>query len=680
MQNFTHVKKCTLLLFGLLLMQLSAWAQDSPIKFGKVTEEELKMKAYDKDTSAAAVVLGDYGRSYFTYNRGFKLMFERVTRIKILKKSGYEWANFVVPFYQKDADKEVVYGVKGMTYNLEDGKVVKVKMDDKAIFTEKESENWSNKKFTLPAVKEGSVIEVTYTISSDFFFNFRDWVFQYPIPVVYSEYRASIPEYFEYKNYMQGYEPMQIAESVPGMQKFTVTWSASIEGGLGGRRTPGGSETVDARNMNHRWVMKDLPAISTESYITTLGDYIAKIEFELEWIRWPHEVPKRVAGTWEKLTEEFLTNERFGLQLNRTGFFKNEITALQSVKDSLEKVNAIYNFVKKNVKWNGRSGVLATTTLRKAFDTKTGNAADINLMLVSMLREAGIEAYPVVLSTRNHGRVPQYAPLLSKFNYVVAYARAGGKEMLLDATDPYLPIGMLPKNCLNGQGWLIAKGQGTWVPLQGMSRGSEVLSADLQLSSLGVLMGKVQESSSGMAAWSLRRAVQEAGESKFLEQWTKAQSQYERKKPVMKNLDNVNQSLGVEYEIASLDNDAAQPLETIYLNPMLLRAKVENPFKHNDRKYPVDFAHPTEETYICNITIPDGYVVEEMPKSMMMSLPENGGKFTYMMQVTGNKIQVMSKLSITRPVFYAEEYSALQQFYSQVIAKHAEQIVLKKKG
>ncbi|WP_205500649.1 DUF3857 domain-containing protein [Rufibacter psychrotolerans] len=677
MPHFTFLKTRPLLVVVFFLCQFLAVGQEAPVKLGKVTEEELKMQVYAKDTSAAAVILADYGRSYFTYQEGFKVNFERIMRIKILKKTGYDWANVVVPYYQQSRSKEQVMNIKGFTYNLENGKMVKVKMDDKAIFDEKESANWFNKKFTLPAVKEGSVLEIAYTVTSDFVFFLRDWTFQHSVPVVHSEYRATIPEYFEYKQLPQGYEPYAVNEALPGTMSFTVRWSSSIEPGLKGGRSSGGSETISAKSTSHRWVMKDVPAIAPEAFITTINDYVSKIEFELEWERYPNAVPKRHAGNWTALSEELMSDERFGLQLNRTGFFKDEVAAFRSVQDTLDRLNAIYEFVKKSVKWNGKGGKYVTTSLRKAFDARNGNAADINLMLVAMLRDAGFEAHPVILSTRDNGRAP-FSPIVSRFNYVIAYVQAGNRGLLLDATDPLQPLGLLPRHCLNGSGWLVTKTGGEWVPLQSPDRTTELVSADLQVLASGALTGKVNESTSGLWALNQRHAILDAGEEKYLEKLVNSQDQLERKKPVLKNLKELQQPLGLTYDVASAGDDQAK--DVIYLNPMLLKTPEENPFKLANRKFPVDFAHAREEVYICSFTLPEGYGVEEMPKSLVLALPENGGRFTYMVQTQGNKIQVMSKVSLTKAVFYAEEYEFLRQFYTQVVAKHAEQIVLKKKG
>ncbi|MFC6996680.1 DUF3857 domain-containing protein [Rufibacter roseus] len=647
-------KSVLLLTFSLLCF--TAQGQDAPVKYGKVSDEEVKMKVYAPDTSAAAVILVDYGRSYFTYTNDFKLVYERVMRIKILKKGGYDWANVEVPYYYSNSDnKEFVSGIKATTYNWEGGKVEKVKMENKAIFEEKKSDNWYMKKFTLPAVKEGSVLDITYTVTSDFFMNFQDWTFQHSIPVAHSEYRASFPEFFDYKHYSQGYERMKISESKAG----------NMAG-------------VSASTQEYRWVMENVPAITSEAYITTINDYVSRIEFELEWIRFPGQIHRRMSPTWGGLTKGLMEEENFGGQLSKTGFFKKEVAAFETIKDTLERVNTIYNFVKDNVKWNERGGVVTSSNLRKIFEGKTGSAADINLLLVALLRDAGLEANPVIISTREHGRIPQHSPLLSKFNYVVGYMQIGGKDVLLDATDPMRPMGLLPKRCMNGQGWLVTKEGGAWVPLLSEDRTTELVNADLQVLPSGRMTGKVTTSTNGIWALNWRHSVLADGEEKFMKTLVNNQNQLERKKPVFENLKEINKPFGLQYEVASTGDEEAK--EIIYLNPMLLKGAKENPFKQIARKYPVDFGHGSEEVYMCSFTIPDGYMVEEMPKSIVVALPENGGKFTYMLQANGNKIQVLSKLTISKPIFYANEYEYLKQFYTQVVAKHAEQIVLRKKG
>ncbi|TPE43728.1 DUF3857 domain-containing protein [Pontibacter mangrovi] len=651
-----------LFVLAILLAGFSYRSVAQSFKFGKISEEELKMSTYDKDTSAAAVILSDYGYSRFEYMGELKVVFERQVRIKILKKAGYDWANVVVPFYQRGGDKERVSFIKGFTFNLENGKIQKDKLDGKSIFEEQTSEYSYAKKFTMPNVKEGSVIDVSYTVTSDFVYTLRDWEFQYSIPVAWSEYHAQIPEYFDYKFLLQGYNRLYKNENT----KETAAGSAAA--------------SPDMMNNAYVWIMKDVPALKEEKYITTLRDYQSKIEFELQRVKFPGQLPQVMTGDWDKVTSDLLTESRFGTQLNRSAFFKNEIAAVQAMyKKPEEQMQAIYNIVRNRMKWNGKNGIYATTTIRKAWDERTGTASDLNLLLTSMLLEAGLDAAPVLVSTRANGRVnTAMSPMVTKFNYVVAQVTVGENSYLLDATDPLVPLGVLPERCLNGHGRLIKKNAHGWVSLEPGASSVKLFSAYLTINDKGDITGTGRESAGGYHAVDLRRTILEEGESKYTERLAKEVGDFKLTEPKIKNLKDLSTPLDISYNISV--EGSGRSNDIIYLNPMLGRGEKENPFKLQERLYPVDFGMPIDEVYTCNFAVPEGYVVEEMPKSVAINLPEGGGRFMYMVQVQqeGKAIQVMSKVNISKPVYYAPEYPYLKEFFNQIIAKHAEQIVLKK--
>ncbi|MBB6612326.1 DUF3857 domain-containing protein [Pontibacter sp. Tf4] len=629
----------------------SAFAQDA--KFGKISDEELRMTQYPQDTAADAIVLSDIGYSRFSFAHKTQVFTERHIRIKILKKSGYDWADFAVPYYMKGADKEKVVNVRGFTYNLENGQVQKYKLEAKSMFDEQHNENWYSKKFTMPNVKVGSVIDVEYTIISDFAYNLREWEFQTTIPTLWSEYRAEIPDIFNYKFLMQGYHPLYNSDK--------------------SNKATGSTQII---NYAYTWAMKDIPALREESYITTMKDFQAKIEFELQQVRLPGQAPQTMTGNWDDVTRDLLLSERFGEQLNRSGYYKNELALLTAQhKTKEELVQAIYNHVKDRMTWNGKYHYLATNTLRKAYDTRTGSAADINLMLVAMLQEASFDANPVLVSTRSNGRPPKGSPLINKFNYVLAHVVVDGKEILLDATEPLMPFGMLPVRALNDEGHLIKRKENRWVALKPANY-SQFITTDVTFSPTGELLGKTTESAGGYYALSLRKTLAEEGEDKFAERLTREIGNYKLGKPSFGNTEKISEPFQINYDISS--GGTGQLADIIYLSPLLGHGKKQSPFKLNERQYPVDFASPIDETIITKFTIPAGYVIDEAPKGSVISLPENGGRFTFIVQQDGNMLQVMSRISINKPVFYAPEYTFLKEFYNQIIAKHAEQIVLKK--
>ncbi len=298
-------------------------------------------------------------------------------------------------------------------------------------------------------------------------------------------------------------------------------------------------------------------------------------------------------------------------------------------------------------------------------------------MLISMLREIGLNAHPVLISTRDHGMVLESSAMLQKFNYVIAQVQIEEQSILLDATDPHLKAGMLPTRCLNGNGRLISKENPRWIPIQCMEKMNRMVSMRLDLTGEGHLKGTVDESKAGYSALTTRKTILLEGNEKYAETFRKNNPHWQVSNVAVSNADKINESLGIKCEITV--NEGVQVAgDRIYFKPLLTEGKNENPFRLENRKFPVDFATPIEETFVASYTIPPGYTVEEMPKGAIVDLPEKAGRFSFMTAVNGNAIQISSKISIRKPVFFAEEYPYLKEFYNQIVSKHAEQIVLKK--
>jgi len=660
------------------LISFSAHSQKPPIKFGDVPPDQLKMTKYDKDSSASAVILADYGESSIQYTQdiGFTLNFVRLTRIKILSKEGLVWANFSIPLYHDNGKDETLSGLKAVTYNLENGKQVESKVKNDGIFKEKYSDNQDYMKVTLPNVKEGSVIEIAYKVNSDFLFNFWDWEFQSTIPVIWSEYRAMIPEYFFYDKYMQGYVSLMINEETKKSSSITITTKERGEGL--NSKTTFDNERIDYIENDFRWAVKDVPAFKAEPFMTTAKDYISKINFELSHTQYPNQPPKFYRGTWENLNDEFLKNEFFGQALQGSGFLNRIVEAVTAGMNSpSEKAAAIYSFVKQKVEWNGAYTKYAANDFKKVLDEKKGSCAEINLLLVAMLLKAGIQASPVLISTRDHGFVREQISISSQFNYVIASMKMEGKTVLLDATGRSLPMNILPERCLNGQGYIVAKeGQG-WISLTPASKSHTTTTIDLALDVEGGLKGKINFSRDGYDAQVMRKKYFSRGETDYLKDLAGSHS-WELHKSEFENVKEISEPVKETHELTIAEHTQTGG-GAIYLNPLLIHRMEENPFKAEQRLYPVDFGSPFEQLYTGKIVIPDGLVIEELPKPKVLVLPGNSAKYVYNVSHVGNFISITSQMSINRSLFSQDEYANLREFYSQVVAKQAEQVVLKKK-
>ena len=640
---------------GLLLVLIahSAFTQKSPVKFGNVPLEDLKMTTYAPDSSADAVYLVDYGEAYVTFNAANAVLnFERHLRIKILKSGGLDEADIQIPLWKQGSGEEKVISLKAITYNLENGAIVESKMSKDGIFKEKFNKNVFLQKFTLPNVKVGSIIECSYTVSSEFLTNFPNWEFQHDIPVRHSEYWALLPEFFFFEKYMQGYLAPTSYEVKPQNSSDFV---------------------VNA----HHWTFKNVPAFKEEPFMTCEDDYISKVNFALSHINFPGQPVREVMGSWEKLSKDLLESEDFGKAIRGTNSLKKKVDELLAGEtDPTKKMEILYKYVKENIEWDGTKDKYPDN-IKTALETKKGTAADINILLASMLDKAEIPVDGVLLSTRDHGFIRRSYPMEEQFNYVICRATIGDKVYLLDATDKYLPMNVLPSRCLNGEGLVISNIHYGWIKLETKAKAKTVINAELNLDNTGELKGKLSFSYDGYDAQGVRESYAKKGEKDYVKDFLGTRA-WTLEKTEFQNIGEIDKPAKHLHDLVIAEH-ATTAGDVFYLNPFVTDQVKENFFKMEKREYPVDFGSAIEKTYMAKITLPEGVNVDELPKPKVMMLPGNAARYTYNITQTGNVITAVSLLQINKSLFVQTEYPDLREFYNQLVAKQAEQIVLRKK-
>ncbi|MBF9236822.1 DUF3857 domain-containing protein [Hymenobacter sp. BT683] len=673
-------------LLGSFLISGTAWAQTvpDPIKYGQIDKADLTAAPFLGDSAAAAVVLCDYGRSRLRgKGDGLEVVFERVTRIKILKKSGYEEATVEIPLYHREGNSEKVSSLRGVTYNLVNGAVEKTKLEANGAFFEKHTANVNVQKFTLPNVREGSVIEFSYTLASDYLFNFQDWAFQRAIPVRWSEYRSSIPTFYKYNIIYQGNRPLDVNVLSTGSVSLLLDNKVSDNAGIGAGQSAG-NMTLTASTENHQWVLKNVPAFQPEPYMTTAKDYTARMDFELTGEQWPDQPYKDLTGSWDKINARLLESEDFGGRISRVGFLQEQLQGLAAQYPDLKaRAAAVRQVVMAAVRYNGNDHLYAPEPLRKAFDAHRGSSADVNLLLLAALEQVGIKAHPLLLSTRDHGRVSKEYPMLDRFNYVVALVPVPGeKDLLVDATEPVLPCGVLPERCLNRVARLVSKvpAEGRWVDLAPSQRHVHYQQIDMTLDAQGGLSGKVHEEHGGYAAADARTEIASQGEKKYLAGLQQRHEGWNLPKLTVNQAEAVDKPLSVDYEFsqAGTGQPAAGP---IYLSPLSEFGPEQNPFRRESRAFAVDFGAPQEELLVLNLTLPAGYELAETPKPAAINLPHDTGRFRYTVgSPKPGVVQLTSRLTLSNAVYPAEEYANLRELYRLLLARQSEKLIIQKKA
>lgn len=643
-------------------------SQKNITKFGKLSKPIEKLPEYAAD--APAVCLFDFGKHRIEYverAERFLLVTERHFQIKILNQEGFEHADIEIPYYENGAQREKITSLKAITYNWEGGKVIKTKLDQRKIFSEEKNEHWRRKKFAMPNVREGSVIEVHYTAESPFLFNLDRWDFQRTIPVVYNKFRVLIPEYFTYRIQEKGYLPHARYDHE------VVNISIPLANGIGG------NSNFRYRANEYTWEYKDVEAFKTEAYTTSMRNYASAIEFELAAARSLSGKEEDYSRTWESFDQELNEHRFFAGQLEKLKFLEEDMAAIKEKGfDGKEGIHAAMEFVEQRMNWNGDKGIFSKQPFDRAYREGEGNSAEVNLILVAVLRELGYDAHPVILATRKHGKVFPNTPRFADYNYLVAGVRLAEDTLLADATVKGLLPGYLPWRCLNGDFRMIVDGKGHWVNYKPpVSRQLDIING--KLSSDGKVNGSVSSSSLGYASIDLLEGYRAAGSLEALQTEMSEESDFEVTGFSIVQPDSTRKEVKSEFKF-SLDQNIEQVEDLLLLSPAFIAPMEENPFQAPERKYPVDFGYPWEETQIIQLELPEDYLIENLPETKMVKLGDGKGSFIYQVTQMGeNQLQITKKISIKETMFYAEEYKPLQQFFDLLIEKENEQIVLKKK-
>lgn len=667
------MKKITIVL--LLLSQLSLFAQD--YKFGKVSKEELEEKFYPLDSTADAAYLYKNKEVFIEYsaNEGWLLVTLIHERIKIYNKEAANYASEEIRLFKKGGTDESVNGLKAYTYNLEGGKIEKEKLLKSQIFENEVSKNWISKKFTMPKIKDGSIVEYKYRKTSPYFQYVDKIELQHNIPIKRLNVLVRIPEYFVYKTHTKGFLEMYLNESDKN-KKINYTYRSN--GGNVGTITTKYEKSIDLKYKYYEMSKDNIPAFdSKEPYISSTNQYKSSIDFELNLIRIPGTRPRYFATSWESVTKRIYKTTVFGEELKKNKYFKNDLERIVAGKTSeFEKATAIFEFVKNKIKWNGNIGKYTNVGVKKSYKENVGNVAEINLILTSMLRMAGLNANPVLVSTKVNG-VPLF-PTLSGFNYVITNVIfSDDSYILLDATELYSLPNVLPERVINWNGRIVRKdGSSSWVQLTSDKYANEENNMMIKFSNDFTASGFIRTKYYNQKALNFRKNYNHIIEENLkteLEEKNNIEivgfqilNKYKIQNPIVRNI-----KFSCEDLIEEINNK-------LYIEPMLFLTQHNNPFKLEDRKFPVDFTTPWKVKSTVSIQIPEGYKVENLPDTKAIGLPDNIGVFRYQVKQKGSKITTTCILQFNTGIISPEYYTALKGFYGQMVKKQSEKIVLVK--
>lgn len=670
------------LLFQFLSPVYSQQTATAPIepnlKYGKPSKEELSLASYAPDTTANAIYLFHQGQSDFTYHDGFQLVTEHWVRIKILKPQGVSYADVTVPYYSptdKDEGQERASEVEGCSYNIENGKCIKTPMKRESISFERVDNRYKVLKFSLPAVKEGTTIEYHYKLFSDYFAHIDNWMMQEELPILYNQYKITIPHVFIYNIELRGKDYIQVKQRQSAIHA-TERQGSSIAG-------VNQDFTVLAQETT--FTSRHLPAIrQDEPYCWCPEDYKVQISFDLQGTQFPGSEYKPYSQKWEDVDHQLLKPEhtQFGALLSFANPFREETKQVYTGDMSFEeKITAAFRILKKQLAWDGKYHIYSKE-LDKVIKKGSGSNADLNFIFISILKDFGLKAYPVVLSRRSSGILPQNFPSLQKLNtFIVAIQNMDKQEyVFLDSSMDVPAINVLPPDLCVNEARILSlqeKEDKKWVNLMALSDNKSFMKIEARAEGnlikghrLTVLYGQEAVEYQKKGAVKQDNIPADAANAGI----------DPKEKLIVTNLkvkNNENNPALVEEELDFIIQ-ADRTDDHLYINPMLFPQIKTNPFIQAERVLPVEFPYPYKFTMLCTLTLPEGYEVEELPQQQFIRAEGDKMQCRYMIQQQENTVTLNYIFTLKSFIFPSEQYSQLQEMWSKVIEKNNALIVLKK--
>lgn len=642
------------IVFIVIFIFCNAHITSQEIKFGKVTKDELLETEYLNDKSASAAILYKKRNTYLTSTNGVnELVTEIHERIKIYKKEGFEYATEEINLFKSRSNDEGVKKIKAFTYNLENGKIVTTELQKEEVFKTEASYNYDQVKFTLPNVKVGSVIEFSYRINSPFIWNIDEFRFQYDIPLRRMEAEIRTPKGFRFKQTPKGY--LNVYPSTHRKMDNRI-----------------GMEVVI-----NEYHVNNMPALKAESYVDNINNYRSGTVFELVSVEYPTYI-KSYARTWADVAKTIGNSDDYKNKLDKTRAVDDEVDIIVKGKHSkIEKMQSIFEYVKDSITWNGIDGKYFRYGLKETLKEKKGNAADINLLLVAMLRYAGIDSNPVIISTKEN-LIP-FFPTIDRLNYVLAYAVIDETEYFMDATEEFSNLNILPIKDYNWKGILIDNNDMVWkqIDIQSPGRSSNLFALDVKVNQDGTAEGNYKSRFDKHSALSFRKKYKGQDMDSYLAKKENSFSDIEIDNYEVKNAETYKGTVGESFDFYN-DYAADAIDDKLFIKPLSFLSMEENPFKSEKREYPVDFGFPFKDVYMVNIIIPDGYKVDFIPESNVISLPDKLGTFRYVASLRENAVNFTVNFEINRAVIASMTYPYLKEFFKQIIAKESEQLILSK--
>ena len=634
-----------------------SYAQQIPVmtKIGKISMDEVAMTTFAPDTSAAALVLwenDDITIDFDNNTSGVLMRQYHVLRIKVLKDEGKDYADGYLLTRKSYSEHEAIHKLSVVTYNLENGKIVETRLPKSEIISSTHDEDRYKTAFAAQNVKVGSVIEVSYVFETARFSDIPDFYFQKDVPVNLSEYRIAIPEWIVSRNTTRGSRPLDMKTSTDFSK--AVGYDLNI----------------------HEYRAVDLPALNKEENVYNVSQYRLAVAYDIIAMNLPGNY-KNFSHSWNDIAKA-VNDSHIAKRIKADCKFKDELGPIMAKEESNKnKLADVVQLVRSKVSWNDISDLIPD----KAADilkTGSGSNADINALFGSACRSAGFKVSPVLVRKRSSGNILDFRPYLAAFStFIINVKCDNGEEFFIDAADPSGFPNILNDDYLITKGFQVdldTEGSFEWKDLTGLTRSMTSYNVMATISEDGTLTGDLSSTMMGESSYDFKKSYRKYDKMEDFIENVESTMSAEIDGFNLTDVDKYSQSVKMNLKF---EKECEGGSDLIMINPFLIPFHSEKTFREETRELPVDFEYPESIVYSFKLTVPDGYVVDQIPSPVkyVSDLPSQ----LFSKTVTdGKTVSVMYKFDNQAYIVLPKAYQDLRQYWGDICSIYKQMIILKK--
>ncbi len=648
--------KCFLLTILSIYFTNTSFCQNAVPEFGRADLEELLMKDCEFEKGAPALTLYKFEKTELV-NENMTIKTERRERIKIFNSSGYPYANIEIPFSKRNKIKDL----SAIIYNLDEaGRLTTHTIEKDEIYKQSSKKKKGTLVFTFPELKPGSVIEFKFTEVEIDASIYDVKFFQTKIPVQLCVFKIVAPDYMK--------------------AELSYTGENENKEELLERKTPSSFRNTFTISR------KNILSFRTEPFMSSANDnlqrFISKFVYSTAWkdsliakAQNKNNIP------WSFLNSRLVYHPFFGEQ------FKVLIKGTEAIIDTAKKiqdkailVDFIFRHVKNKIKWNDEELIYAID-INNAWKSGTGSSAEINLTILNLLRKSGVECYPVLIRSREYGKINRTFYSLGQFNNVNVLVAESSNYYVLDGTKKYLSYQTPPYEILNSDVLLIDADHSQWLTISDTRPLlKNNISVKAEIDSVGNISGDAFVSYFDF----LKEHLLIEKENKAEEAQEVADINFLKKNSADIKIDSLTEE-NANNDLQPLNHSfrfSYKPEFTVgylFIDPFFLSSFRKNPFSDSIRRTDIDLGCNQYYNINLHLILPENFTIESLPKNTIIIANDSSMIFKRQTLHEGKVLVFRHSFEIKRTIFSKEEYPSIREYFRKIYIAIQDQLILKKK-